>query len=109
MHVFTLANPLELTKALAPDLFFMGGAMLLLLVAVWRRESRNHQRLVGAMSVITGVVRKAPIRTRNSPTKPFVPGTPIELSDTIVSSAANIGTARAMPPYDSIRRVWRRS
>jgi len=52
MHVFTLANPLELTKALAPDLFFMGGAMLLLLVAVWRRESSSHQRVVGWLSIV---------------------------------------------------------
>ena len=34
MHVFDLAIPLELTKALAPDLVLMVGAMLLLLVAI---------------------------------------------------------------------------
>ena len=31
------------------------------------------------------------------------------LNETIVSSAANIGTTRAMPPYASISRVCRRS
>ena len=51
MHLFQLANPLELSKALAPDLLFMAGAMLMLLVAVWRRESRDHQRLVGVLSI----------------------------------------------------------
>ena len=49
--IFNLANPLDLTKALAPDLFFMGASMLMLLVAVWRRESREHQRRVGVISI----------------------------------------------------------
>ena len=41
--------------------------------------------------------------------KPFVPGTPMELSETNTSSAEKRGTARAMPPYASIILVWRRS
>jgi NADH-quinone oxidoreductase subunit N len=56
MHVFDLTIPLELSRALAPDLLFMGGAMLLLLVAVWRRESSEHQRLVGVLSIALCVV-----------------------------------------------------
>ena len=38
-----------------------------------------------------------------------VGGTPMLLSDTMTSSVAKSGIARAMPPYASIMRVWRRS
>src|SRR6478735_9359029 len=61
MHLFDLSIPFQLTKALAPDLLFMGGAMLLLLVAVWRRESRGHQRLVGVLSIVLSVVTLAAV------------------------------------------------
>ena len=44
MLTFNLANPSHLAAALLPDLILMGGAMLLLLFAVWRRESAEHQR-----------------------------------------------------------------
>ncbi len=50
-HVYDLAIPLQLTKALFPDLLLMGGAMLLLLWAVWRTESPAHQRSVGTLSI----------------------------------------------------------
>ena len=39
--------PSQLTLALVPDLVLMGGAMMLLLWAGWRRESAAHQRSVG--------------------------------------------------------------
>jgi NADH-quinone oxidoreductase subunit N len=51
MLTFNLAIPSQLTAALLPDLILMGGAMLLLLFAVWRRESAQHQRLVGLLSI----------------------------------------------------------
>jgi NADH-quinone oxidoreductase subunit N len=51
MHYYNLAIPSHLTAALLPDLVLMGGAMLLLLVAVWRRESAGHQRVVGVLSI----------------------------------------------------------
>jgi NADH-quinone oxidoreductase subunit N len=51
MHYYNLAIPSHLTAALLPDLILVGGAMLLLLVAVWRRESAGHQRLVGVLSI----------------------------------------------------------
>jgi NADH-quinone oxidoreductase subunit N len=49
--VFDLAIPSQLSAALIPDLILIGGAMILLLVAVWRRESREHQRFVGYLSI----------------------------------------------------------
>jgi NADH-quinone oxidoreductase subunit N len=52
MHYYDLSIPSHLTAALLPDLILMGGAMLLLLVAVWRRESAAHQRLVGVLSIV---------------------------------------------------------
>jgi len=54
--LFNLSKPIQLMQALFPDLLFMGGAMLMLLVAVWRRESRNHQRLVGVLSIVLSVI-----------------------------------------------------
>ena len=41
---FDLNTPAQLTAALGPDLLLMGGAMILLLWAGWRRESDAHQR-----------------------------------------------------------------
>jgi NADH-quinone oxidoreductase subunit N len=52
MRYFDLANPAHLTGVLVPDLILMGGAMLLLLFAVWRRESLEHQRQVGVLSIV---------------------------------------------------------
>ncbi|HET7189158.1 MAG TPA: hypothetical protein VFI52_13475, partial [Gemmatimonadaceae bacterium] len=51
MRVFDLAIPSQLSAALTPDLVLMAGAMILLLVAVWRRESAAHQRTVGVLSI----------------------------------------------------------
>src|SRR3954466_13888502 len=44
--------PSQLSLALLPDLVLMGGAMLLLLFAAWRRESHSHQRAVGMASIV---------------------------------------------------------
>ena len=51
-----LALPGDLTRALAPDLVLMGGAMLLLLWAAWRPESAAHQRSVGYASIALSVI-----------------------------------------------------
>ncbi len=48
---FDLSLPAQLAGALGPDLFLMGGAMLLLLWAGWRPESDEHQRSVGILSL----------------------------------------------------------
>ena len=56
MRTFDLAIPSQLMAALFPDLLFIGGAMVLLLFAVWRRESAEHQRLVGLLSIALTVV-----------------------------------------------------
>ena len=50
-RTFDLAIPSQLSAALLPDLLLMGGAMILLLWAVWRRESAEHQRSVGVLSI----------------------------------------------------------
>src|SRR5690348_10127928 len=47
-----VTNPTGLTLALVPDLNLMGGAMILLVIAAWRRESQAHQRSVGIASII---------------------------------------------------------
>ena len=48
---FDLSRPGELMAALGPDLLLMGGAMVLLLWAAWKRESAAHQRAVGVASL----------------------------------------------------------
>ena len=48
---FDLSRPLELTQALLPDLVLMGGAMILVIFAAWRPDSRAHQRSVGWASL----------------------------------------------------------
>lgn len=42
-----LSRPMDLTRAIAPDLVLCVGAMILLLYAAWRPESEAHQRRVG--------------------------------------------------------------
>ena len=53
---FDLSQPTQLSGALGPDLVLMGGAMLLLLWAGWRRESNEHQRNVGILSIVLCVI-----------------------------------------------------
>jgi NADH-quinone oxidoreductase subunit N len=48
---FDLSIPSQLAGALLPDLILVIGAMLLLLVAVWGRESLAHARLTGLLSI----------------------------------------------------------
>jgi NADH-quinone oxidoreductase subunit N len=44
--------PAQLTLALVPDLVLMGGAMVLLVWAAWRRDSDEHQRTIGMASIV---------------------------------------------------------
>ena len=53
---FDLSQPAQLSGALGPDLVLMGGAMLLLLWAGWRRESDAHQRNVGILSILVCII-----------------------------------------------------
>jgi len=53
---FDLSQPAQLSGALGPDLVLMGGAMLLLLWAGWRRETNQHQRSVGILSIALCVI-----------------------------------------------------
>src|SRR5688500_14884987 len=48
-----LSRPMELSRAISPELLLCAGAMILLLYAAWRPESEAHQRrvAVGAMGV----------------------------------------------------------
>ncbi|HEV8410220.1 MAG TPA: NADH-quinone oxidoreductase subunit N [Gemmatimonadaceae bacterium] len=48
---FDLSVPTQLMQALTPDLVLMVGAMVLMLVAAWRPDSNEHQRLVGYCSI----------------------------------------------------------
>ena len=52
---------------------------------------------------------KAPIRIRNSPMNPFMPGRPIDDSVMINIAAVSRGITVFNPPNSLIRRVCRRS
>ena len=62
-----------------------------------------------AIVAATGYVRKEPSSMRNSPTNPFVAGSPMDERDTSVSTAASRGTTFAIPPNAAMSREWRRS
>ena len=51
-----LSKPLELTAALIPDLVLMVGAMILVIAAAWRPDSRSHQRAIGWASIVVTVL-----------------------------------------------------
>src|SRR5687768_10145741 len=51
MTPLDLSNPTSLLLAIIPELVLMGGAMLILLWAGWRRESEEHQRSIGMASL----------------------------------------------------------
>jgi NADH-quinone oxidoreductase subunit N len=55
MH-FDLAIPAQLTAALAPDIFVMVGAMVLLLFAVWKGDTERRRHAVGIGSLIVTIV-----------------------------------------------------
>ena len=55
MH-FDLAIPAQLLAALAPDIFVMVGAMVLLLFAVWKGDTESRRRAVGIGSLIVTII-----------------------------------------------------
>lgn len=65
--LYDLTLPGQLASALLPDLLLMGGAMVLMLLAAWRRDSAQHQRTVGYAAIgllvaVTGTVAWMAIR-----------------------------------------------
>jgi NADH-quinone oxidoreductase subunit N len=51
-----LSRPMDLTRAIAPELILCAGAMILLLYAAWRPEGEAHQRLVGFGSMVVTII-----------------------------------------------------
>jgi len=58
---FDLSIPVQLSAALVPDLIVIGGALVLLLVAVWGAESDARQRMVGWASLAVCALAAAAI------------------------------------------------
>jgi NADH-quinone oxidoreductase subunit N len=54
--VLDLSKPLELTTALIPDLVLIVGAMILVIGAALRPDSRIHQRAIGWASIVVTVL-----------------------------------------------------
>jgi len=61
MTPLDLALPSQLMLALVPEIVLIGGAMLILLWAGWKRESDNHQRVIGWASLALVVVTTAAV------------------------------------------------
>jgi len=61
MSSLNLAISSQLMLSLLPELILMGGAMLLLLWAGWKRESDEHQRAVGWGSMVLTIVTAAAV------------------------------------------------
>ena len=53
---FDLSIPSQLAGALLPELVLMGGAMLLLLVAAWGKETAERSRTVAGLSILLTLV-----------------------------------------------------
>ena len=51
-----LSRPIDLTRAIAPELLLCAGAMIMLLYAAWRPESEAHQRKVGFASMVVAIL-----------------------------------------------------
>jgi NADH-quinone oxidoreductase subunit N len=51
-----LTRPMDLTRAIAPDLLLCAGAMIMLLYAAWRPESEAHQRRVGRGCMVVAIL-----------------------------------------------------
>src|SRR5688572_30723755 len=51
-----LTRPMDLTRAIAPDLLLCAGAMIMLLYAAWRPESEAHQRRVGRGCMVVALL-----------------------------------------------------
>jgi NADH-quinone oxidoreductase subunit N len=58
---FDLSIPSQLAGALLPDLILVIGAMLLLLVSVWGKESLKRARLIGMLSIAVCLITFAAI------------------------------------------------
>jgi NADH-quinone oxidoreductase subunit N len=59
--VFDLAQPLQLTAALTPDLVLIIGAMILVVAASWRPDSSSRQRVVGWASIVVTLLAMAAV------------------------------------------------
>ena len=55
MH-FDLSVPAQLSAALAPDIFVMAGAMVLLLASVWKGESETRRHAIAIGSLIVTIL-----------------------------------------------------
>ena len=54
--VLDLSRPIELSRAIAPELLLCAGAMIMLLYAAWKPESAAHQRRVATGSMIVALL-----------------------------------------------------
>ena len=61
MPPLDLGIPVQLMKALGPDLVLMAGAMILLIWAAWRPDSAEHQRSVALASIVVAAATGATV------------------------------------------------
>ena len=81
MTPLDLSIPSSLMLALLPELVLMGGAMLLLLWAAWRKDSDAHQRTIGAASLVLVAVTIGAVIWSINGLPPAMPGGPITVDN----------------------------
>jgi NADH-quinone oxidoreductase subunit N len=81
MSPLDLSKPASLMLALLPELILMGGAMLILLWAGWRKESDAHQRNIGAASLVLVAITIGAVIWSINGLGPAVVGGPITVDN----------------------------
>src|SRR5690242_13074941 len=79
MTPLDLSNPSSLMLAVLPELVLMGGAMVLLLWAGWKRDSESHQRNIGVASLVLVAITIGAVLWAASGFGPVAPGGPVTI------------------------------
>jgi NADH-quinone oxidoreductase subunit N len=79
MTPLDLSIPSSLMLAIVPELVLMGGSMLLLLWAGWRKDSETHQRNVGIASLVLVALTIAAVVWSMRRFDSVVPGGPVTI------------------------------
>jgi NADH-quinone oxidoreductase subunit N len=77
MTPLDLSVPSSLMLAIVPELVLMGGAMLILLWAGWKKDSDAHQRNIGAASLVLVALTIGAVVWSMSRVTSVLPGGPV--------------------------------
>src|SRR3954469_16188377 len=81
MSPLDLSVPSSLMMAIIPELVIMGGAMILLLWAGWKKDSEEHQRNIGAASLVLAALTIGAVLWSSNRFTAVVPGGPVTIDN----------------------------